>query len=200
MSIDEKRVIDTLEDCGFVVADRAELPGRAASLRPIPADLSPPLRDWLINRHPQGLYAHQADAIERLLEGKHVCLSTPTASGKSLVFMAAAVDRVLKHPLSKVLALYPARALIQDQIDKWQTILAPFDISLGFIDGSVATANRNAVLQGSSVVLMTPDVAHAWLLSHLQETAALTFLKQARLLILDEAHVYDGAFGTNMAY
>lgn len=200
MSINEKRVVETLEACGFVIADRAEIPGRAASLRPIPADLSPPLRDWLINRHPQGLYAHQADAIEKLLEGKHVCLSTPTASGKSLVFMAAAVDRVLKHPLSKVLALYPARALIQDQIDKWQTILAPFDISLGFIDGSVATANRNAVLQGSSVVLMTPDVAHAWLLSHLQETAVLTFLKQARLLILDEAHVYDGAFGTNMAY
>jgi DEAD/DEAH box helicase domain-containing protein len=47
---------------------------------------------------------------------------------------------------------------------------------------------------------MTPDVAHAWLMSHLQQREVRGFLARLRLLILDEAHVYDGVFGTNMAY
>jgi DEAD/DEAH box helicase domain-containing protein len=47
---------------------------------------------------------------------------------------------------------------------------------------------------------MTPDVAHAWLMSHLGTKEVALFLHDLGLLILDEAHVYDGAFGTNMAY
>jgi len=47
---------------------------------------------------------------------------------------------------------------------------------------------------------MTPDVAHAWLMSHLRQKEVRDFLNRLRLLILDETHVYDGVFGTNMAY
>jgi DEAD/DEAH box helicase domain-containing protein len=47
---------------------------------------------------------------------------------------------------------------------------------------------------------MTPDVGHAWLMSHLSTPEVRSFLANLKLLILDEAHVYDGAFGTNMAY
>jgi DEAD/DEAH box helicase domain-containing protein len=47
---------------------------------------------------------------------------------------------------------------------------------------------------------MTPDVAHAWLMSNLRQSGVSGFLGDLRLLILDEAHVYEGVFGTNMAY
>jgi DEAD/DEAH box helicase domain-containing protein len=99
-----------------------------------------------------------------------------------------------------VLALYPARALIQDQIGKWEAILRPLGIQLGYIDGGVPIEDRAQVLRDSRVVLMTPDVAHAWLMSRLREPAVAALVNQLRLLVLDEAHVYDGVFGTNMAF
>ena len=89
---------------------------------------------------------------------------------------------------------------IQDQIAKWENILAPLKLRFGYIDGSIPTEARPQILSTSRVVLMTPDVAHAWLMSHLGEREAATFMAGLRLLILDEAHVYEGVFGTNMAY
>ena len=47
---------------------------------------------------------------------------------------------------------------------------------------------------------MTPDVMHSWLMGRVGERTIRDFLRGLRLLILDEAHVYDGVFGTNMAY
>jgi DEAD/DEAH box helicase domain-containing protein len=59
---------------------------------------------------------------------------------------------------------------------------------------------RNEILRNSRIILMTPDVVHAWLMSNLREPRIARFLGHLRLVILDEAHVYEGVFGTNMAY
>lgn len=114
--------------------------------------------------------------------------------------MSVAAHLVCSDRFSKILAIYPARALIQDQLAKWREFLEPFGIRIGFIDGSVAVAERAAILSASRVVLMTPDVAHAWLMSRVGQPDISGFLQRLSLVILDEAHVYDGAFGTNMAY
>jgi DEAD/DEAH box helicase domain-containing protein len=114
--------------------------------------------------------------------------------------MAAAAHQLLTDSGTTVLALYPAKALIQDQIRKWRAQLDPFGIPFGYIDGGVRTDARLDVLRASRVLLMTPDVSHAWLLSHLADADIKRFLSSLRLLILDEAHVYEGVFGTNMAY
>ncbi|OGA40581.1 MAG: hypothetical protein A3G24_19280, partial [Betaproteobacteria bacterium RIFCSPLOWO2_12_FULL_62_13] len=128
------------------------------------------------------------------------CLATPTASGKSLVFMSVAANLIKRNANATILALYPAKALIQDQLNKWHHILSNFESEPGYIDGGVPTAQRAQILAKQRVVLMTPDVTHAWLMSHLQEPAVSSFLGRLCLLVLDEAHVYDGVFGTNMAY
>lgn len=100
----------------------------------------------------------------------------------------------------RVIAFYPARALIQDQLGKWEAALKPFDLKFGFIDGSLPVPKRVAVLEQSRVVLMTPDVAHAWLMSNLKTCEIRSFLRNIKILILDEAHIYEGVFGTNMAF
>jgi DEAD/DEAH box helicase domain-containing protein len=138
--------------------------------------------------------------LEAFLQGQDVCLATPTASGKSLVFMAAAIHLAHRDPAARILALYPSKALIQDQLDKWKQALVPHGLAVAFIDGSVATGARAAMLAQHRIILMTPDVLHAWLLPHADEKAIGQFLECLRLLILDEAHVYDGVFGTNMTY
>jgi DEAD/DEAH box helicase domain-containing protein len=158
------------------------------------------LKEHLVLAWPGGLYRHQAAALQAFLDGSDVCLATSTASGKSLVFMAAATDLLLTDSRATVLALYPAKALIQDQIRKWRTQLDAFQIPFGYIDGGVPTDARREILRASRVLLMTPDVTHAWLLSHLADADIKRFMSSLKLLILDETHVYEGVFGTNMAY
>lgn len=188
------------EQSGFHILGQEVLPGNDAKFLPIPLGLDDRVRNQIIQSYPDGLYGHQAEAIDSCLKGHDICLSTSTASGKSLVFMVIAVDSILKDDTSKVLAFYPARALIQDQIGKWEAILKPFDISLGYIDGGVPMEQRLSILDKSSVVLMTPDVAHAWLMNNLGIQEIRNFLGNIQILILDEAHIYEGVFGTNMAF
>lgn len=129
-----------------------------------------------------------------------VCLATSTASGKSLVFIVVALHLLATAPNAKVLALYPARALIQDQLLKWEEYLTGSGRRVGYMDGGIPAERRPQILRASNVVLMTPDVAHAWLMSNLREWEVSSFLGNLRLLVLDEAHVYEGVFGTNMAH
>jgi DEAD/DEAH box helicase domain-containing protein len=188
------------EQSGFDVLEEISWPGRMPKYAPVPTDIHPEVRDVLIHFYPQGLYSHQAQGLRLVLDGYDLCLATTTASGKSLVFMAATADRLIRDPEARILALYPAKALIQDQLAKWKSVLEPLSVTPGYIDGAVPTEGRPLLLEKHRVVLMTPDVAHAWLMSHLQQREVRGFLARLRLLILDEAHVYDGVFGTNMAY
>ena len=193
-------IVDILAHAGLPPTETVTVQGRLAEYSQIPTDLHASLQAVLSSQFPKGLYSHQAEAIRTVLKGHDVCLATQTASGKSLVFMTAAAELMLQHPSVSVLALYPAKALIQDQIGKWNTFLEPFHEQTGFIDGSVPMTDRAGILSSHRVVAMTPDVAHAWFMSHLETLEVMQFLGSLGLLILDETHVYDGAFGTNMAY
>ncbi|MCI0514990.1 DEAD/DEAH box helicase [candidate division KSB1 bacterium] len=182
------------------VVARHHLAPRAVQYQSIPARLHPRVRQVLTAQFPAGLYTHQSQAIELILDGKDLCLATPTASGKSLVFMTSAAHLLLQHANARVLALYPAKALIQDQLNKWHKMLAPLDFQPGYIDGSIPVNARPAILEKHRLLLMTPDVMHAWIMSHLNLPEVKTFVENLEYLILDEIHVYDGIFGTNMAY
>lgn len=189
-----------IEATGFTILEKLTLPRRAPRYSPSPNDLSPSIRDYLLDQFESGLFSHQSEALREILKGHDVVLSTATASGKSLVFMCGALDRLLTSAQTTALALYPARALIEDQLGKWISICERFDLSVGRIDGGVPIADRIEILRGSRIILMTPDVLHAWMMSHLSEESVSSFLSRLRFLVLDEAHVYEGAFGTNMAY
>jgi DEAD/DEAH box helicase domain-containing protein len=196
-------MIETIaEQVGIRVADRIELPSRQAILVPPPTELHDDVRAYLTShpKYQRGLYSHQGKAISAVLAGQDVCLSTSTASGKSLVFMSVAADLLKRERHARVLAFYPVRALIQDQLEKWKAMLDPLGFSVGFIDGSVETKQRSEILLRHRVVLMTPDVAHAWFMSSLGDERVALVRKNLALLVLDEAHVYDGVFGTNMAF
>lgn len=193
-------IVDVLRGAGLSLCETLTLPGRDAQYSPVPDDLHAELGKALRDHFSKGLYSHQTTAIRVALSGRDVCLATPTASGKSLVFMTVAAQLALANASARILAIYPAKALIQDQLSKWQSFLDPFAIRVGFIDGSIPTANRPSIISSCRVIAMTPDVAHAWLMSHLAVSEVADFLRHLSLLVLDEAHVYDGAFGTNMAY
>ena len=193
-------VIDIMSKSDLPSRESLTIPTRPGEYLPIPVGLCDALRIALAAKYPNGLYSHQSEAIEAVLVGNDVSLSTQTASGKSLVFMVAATELIFRDRTARVLAIYPAKALIQDQLEKWRQFTGDFNIQVGFIDGSVPMASRTVILTSCQIVAMTPDVAHAWLMSHLVADEVRQFLQHMELLVLDEAHIYDGAFGTNMAY
>lgn len=187
-------------EAGIQLSEFVELDERPGTFSSIPADLHPDVYRQLESTYPSGLYSHQVNAIQTAIDGNDVCLATPTASGKSLVFMTVAADLALLEKRKRVLALYPIKALIQDQKAKWQAMFTPLRINVGFIDGSVDPSQRPAVLRNSQIVLMTPDVLHAWLMNNLGNSEVVKFVENLDLLILDEAHTYTGVFGSNMAF
>jgi DEAD/DEAH box helicase domain-containing protein len=159
-------------------------------------------RRYLAANFPAGIYAHQYCAIDEFLNAKNVCLATGTASGKTLAFTIAALESLHEASNAKVLALYPQRALGNEQQRRWNEALraAGLDESAGRIDGSIATSRRPQILKDHRVVVATPDVLHAWFMSHLDEPSVKQFFKGLRLLIVDEVHTYTGVLGSNSAF
>jgi len=62
-------------------------------------------------------YAHQAEAVDRIREGRDVLTVTPTASGKSLIYLIPIFEAALTRPGSRALCLFPYKALAQDQLE-----------------------------------------------------------------------------------
>jgi DEAD/DEAH box helicase domain-containing protein len=152
---------------------------------------------------PQSLWKHQSVALDQLGQGINVVISTGTASGKSLIFRSAVFHRVLLNERDRVLVFYPLKALAADQLRGWRTMAEGLNLDgeiIGRIDGSVPQKERDAILQRSRIVIMTPDVFHAWMMSRLALAEIKDFLRNVGMIVLDEAHTLEGVFGSNFAF
>ena len=194
------RIDELLEQEAWKTSDELSQPAKAAVSASIPDGLLPSLRAQLQAQFPTGIYRHQSLALEQILLGNDVALTTPTASGKSLVFITGALQILLQNPGAKVIALYPMKALGNDQFAKWQQAMVASGLQVAVLDGDVPVKDREQFLENHQVLIMTPDVMHAWMMSNLHSPSVRRFREALRLVILDEAHVYDGVFGTSMAY
>ena len=137
------------------------------------------------------LWLHQAEALRQLETGKNTVLATSTASGKSLVFQLWALHQAATSPESTALVFYPTKALANDQTRRWQEAAASVGLSsetIGQIDGDVPMSRRDDILKESRIVIMTPDVCHAWLTRKSAEPAVKGFLRNLNTVIIDEAH------------
>ncbi len=156
----------------------------------------------LLKTFDKGIYLHQKEAIRYAVEGKNVCISTGTASGKTLVFQIAAIEHLARDHTSRIMAIYPMKALGGEQEKRWNDAVkrAGLKTAVGRIDGGVIPAFRHRVLSDSQIVVFTPDIIHAWLLSNLSNRKVLSFLEKVNLIVVDEVHTYSGVFGSNSAF
>ncbi|HTM03167.1 MAG TPA: DEAD/DEAH box helicase [Vicinamibacterales bacterium] len=92
------------------------LPARPAACAPFPDDVDERLRQVYRDRGIAQPYTHQALAIEHALNGRHVVITTPTASGKTLCYNVPVLNAVLRDPSTRALYLFPTKALAQDQL------------------------------------------------------------------------------------
>ncbi len=185
------------------VSATLEVPGRDAALVSCTElQVSEVTSRYLRAAAPNGVYGHQQDALVHSCQGHPVCIATGTASGKSLVFYATAIEQLSRQASAKTLALYPLKALGRQQEERWGNALqqAGLDCIVGRIDGGVPPARRPEILRSASVVTMTPDVMHAWLLPNIHMREVRAFLQRLRLVVVDEVHTYTGVFGSNAAF
>ena len=168
------------------------------------------------------LYLHQAMVLELLGQGQNLVISTGTASGKSLVLRAPALHHLVTYPNATAIAIYPIKALARDQVIRWRNMAEAAGLDsdvINRIDGDVRDLTElREILQRTRLALMTPDVIQQWLMAYsdplygkrplrhdlreVQNTQynVRRFISNLSLLILDEAHTYDGALGTHCLY
>ncbi|KAJ5938524.1 ATP-dependent helicase hrq1 [Penicillium verhagenii] len=148
------------------------------------------------------LYSHQAEAINCLYEGYNVIVSTSTSSGKSLIYQIPMLHELEKDPDSRGMYIFPTKALAQDQrrsmIDLLQYMNGLQSILVETFDGDTPMESRNRVRDEARIIFTNPDMLHITILP--QESAWRTFLKKLKFVVVDELHVYNGLFGSHVAF
>jgi len=168
---------------------------RDATTAPLPDDLPPTLRDRLEASGVTELYSHQATAWEAAQRGEHIAITTGTASGKSLAFNLPVLAALTEQPKHRALYLYPTKALAQDQVRALGGLNVKH-IRAAIYDGDTESERRWQVRKWSNLVLTNPDMLHVGVLPHHDRWGDV--LSNLRYVVVDEAHVYRGVFGSHV--
>ncbi len=180
---------------GEQLVARSRERAQAALTEPLPEELHPSLREALDRVGIESLFAHQADALASALKG-HTIVTTGTASGKSLAFNLPVLDTLCHDPSARALYLYPTKALAQDQARALHG-LGLKALRPAIYDGDTPREERGAIRQRSNLILTNPDMLHVGVLPNHARWGDL--LANLAWIVVDEAHVYRGVFGSHVA-
>ena len=161
---------------------------------PIPEELHPEVADALRGRGIERLWSHQAEAIHAAWAGPTI-VTTGTASGKSLCFQLPTLDVLCRDARARALYLYPTKALAQDQA-RALNALGVDRARPAIYDGDTPREQRSAIRRNANLVLTNPDMLHLGILPN--HPAWANFLSNLAVVVVDEAHVYRGVFGSHV--
>jgi len=172
---------------------RAGRPGKLN--RPLPIELQQALTACGILQ----LYTHQAQAINAIAEGRHVITATSAASGKTLIYNLPVLQSCLEDPRSRAFYLFPTKALAQDQLRALDELCSrlPRMPQFGTYDGDTPRGARQRLRRSAQIILTNPDMLHLGILPN--HALWSRFLSNLRYVVIDEAHVYRGIFGSQVA-
>ncbi len=147
-------------------------------------------------------YTHQSEAITHAIEGRHVVVVTPTASGKTLCYNVPVLSTILDQPTARALYLFPTKALAQDQLAELHTLSDGLqahgeEIGVFTYDGDTPQDARRAIRGRAHIVLSNPEMLHSGILPHHPRWAKL--FENLRFVVIDELHAYRGVFGSHLA-
>jgi len=148
------------------------------------------------------LYAHQAEAINNLHDGHHVVVATSTSSGKSLIYQIPVLHELERDHNTRALYIFPTKALAQDQrrsLKEMMRFMTGLEETIvETFDGDTGIADRNLIREEGRIIFTNPDMLHITILP--QEEKWRTFLKNLKYVVVDEIHVYNGLFGSHVAF
>jgi DEAD/DEAH box helicase domain-containing protein len=175
------------------------LPARQARYGKLDRPLPPALESALHNIGADRFYTHQAQAINAVRAGQHVILATGTASGKTLAYNIPVLEALVEDGHARALYLFPTKALAQDQLRSLHELTQDElrNKRFGTYDGDTSQGVRARLRREASILLTNPDMLHLGILPN--HTLWADFFANLRFLVIDEAHVYRGVFGSHVA-
>jgi DEAD/DEAH box helicase domain-containing protein len=180
---------------GDELAHLREEPAREARTAPLPDGLDPRVREAI---GVPALYAHQRAAWEAAARGDHLVVTTGTASGKTLAFNLPVLDAIARDPKHRALYLYPTKALAQDQFRSLGALVTRLrGLRPAIYDGDTPGEQRTAIRRTANLILSNPDMLHVGVLPRHDRWGDV--LANLRYVVVDEAHVYRGVFGSHVA-
>jgi DEAD/DEAH box helicase domain-containing protein len=169
---------------------------RSARLVSVPAGLNGTLVAALATAGVEQLYTHQAEALEAAFEAPTI-VTTGTASGKSLCFQLPTLNTLIEDRTARALYLYPTKALAQDQARAINAFGLQKHVRPAIYDGDTPRQERAAIRKRANLVITNPDMLHVGILPH--HAAWGDLFANLAFVVVDEAHVYRGVFGSHVA-
>jgi DEAD/DEAH box helicase domain-containing protein len=179
----------------------AELPPQSGQPHSWPTWAQPEVIRAFNDRGISVPWTHQYRAAELAHAGRHVVVSTGTASGKSLAYQLPILSVLLSDPRARVLYLSPTKALGHDQLRTAHALTGAIpglsDVALTAYDGDSPAEVRRFARERSRWLFSNPDMVHLSILRNHARWAV--FLRGLRFVVVDECHYYRGIFGSNVA-
>jgi DEAD/DEAH box helicase domain-containing protein len=175
---------------------------REAQFMPYPEEMSPELSGYLRSEGIENLYSHQFEMFNRASRGENVIITTSTASGKTLGFLLPVVEKILKDPTAKAIFVYPTKALAHDQFRNILPVLeyfGPERIQAGIYDGDTPVNERARIRKNANIILTNPEMVNSAFLPNHSLYGFNHIFSRLKYFVIDELHVYRGAFGSHMA-
>jgi DEAD/DEAH box helicase domain-containing protein len=188
-------LLDEARKDGRLVREANEGPGEA-TLVEMPEELHPEVVAGLGRVGIERLYSHQAQALTSAWE-RTTIVTTGTASGKSLCFNLPTLDALCRDAFARALYLYPTKALAQDQARALSAFGLTKQVRPAIYDGDTPRDARGDIRRRANVVLTNPDMLHVGILPNHGGWERL--FSHLRIVVVDEAHVYRGVFGSHVA-
>jgi DEAD/DEAH box helicase domain-containing protein len=192
--------VTSLSDYEQQIVHIQYIPRRSAQSGQLEKPLTPSLKTSLESSGITSFYSHQADAINLARNGNNVMVATASASGKTLCYNVPVLETVINDRASRALYLFPTKALAQDQLRGLMEMACPELLSYtecSTFDGDTPQPERAEIRKHARIIISNPDMLHLGILpNHKYWTMMLQNLKY---VVVDEAHVYRGVFGSHVA-
>ena len=127
----------------------------------------------------------------------HTIVTTGTASGKSLAFNLPVLDTLASDLAARAFYLYPTKALAQDQARGLAQRSAASTCATRSTTATRRERSARAIRQRSNLILTNPDMLHVGVLPNHRSWGDV--LANLAWVVVDEAHVYRGVFGSHVA-
>ena len=153
-----------------------------------------------------GLLPFQEESIREILKGNNSIISSPTGSGKTEAFAIPIIQKMSENPTPGVFTLlvYPLNALIDDQVSKISNLIQKCKlgnkIAVYSIHGGQSTEYKDMIISDASekslIVATNFDFINYHLI--LQDKKWNELFKNAKIIVMDEAHSYTSFHGSNV--
>ena len=153
-----------------------------------------------------GLLPFQEESIREILKGNNSIISAPTGSGKTEAFAIPILQKISENTSPGVFTLlvYPLNALIDDQVSKISDLIQKCKLSskvgIYSIHGGQSTEYKDMIISDANEKALIIATNFDFINYHLilQDKKWNELFKNAKIIVMDEAHSYTSFHGSNV--